>query len=429
MEVEDAARPVVGPPPRSTVAHGTRRTVAAVDLVVAANPDPDSHLPYLLHVPVGDGLAFATKDTWPRTAGLYCHPLPAEAWPAADEVQVVERVPLRACSRRGAAIDVVADRGRENRSQIVYTHARGRQMVFWQSPRTRKQARPDVRTPTARAAGLAELEVVVDAHERYPWSFADQKGVRTVRRGLACGDYAVLSGGRVVAAVERKSMTDLVSTLTSGRLRYALGELAALPRAAVVVEESYAKVFAQDHVRPAVIADGLAEVQVAWPTVPVVFCDTRKIAQEWTYGGSPRRWPGWSRTRPAQPLPASTGRRRPWRPVRRRSRPPGRCARGPARRGWRSRTGGGCARRSWLRGTRPTPRPSHAQRWTLDADDHVRGPHAPRANSPRSAAGRRPGTADGPRSAGMGRSGTAEGHRSARGRRRGTDAGAGPAQP
>jgi len=257
--------------------------VAAVELLVAANPDPDSRLPYLLHVPVGEGLVFATKDTWPRTAGLYCHPLPAEAWPAADELQVVERVPLRACSRRGAAIDVVADRGRENRSQIVFTHARGRQMVFWQSPRTRKQARPDVRTPTARAAGLAELEVVVDAHERYPWSFADQKGVRTVRRGLACGDYAVLSGGRVVAAVERKSMTDLVSTLTSGRLRYALGELAALPRAAVVVEESYAKVFAQDHVRPAVVADGLAEVQVAWPTVPIVFCDTRKIAQEWTY--------------------------------------------------------------------------------------------------------------------------------------------------
>lgn len=254
-----------------------------MDLVVATNPDPDSRLPYLLHVPVGDGLVFATKDTWPRTAGLYCHPLPVAAWPAPDEVDVVERVPLRACTRRGAAIDVVADRGRENRSQIVFTHARGRQMVFWQSPRTRKQARPDVRTPTARAAGLVELEVVVDAHERYAWSFADQTGVRTVRRGLACGDYAVLAGGQVVAAVERKSMTDLVSTLTSGRLRYVLGDLAALPRAAVVVEESYSKVFAQDRVRPALVADGLAEVQVAWPTVPVVFCDTRKIAQEWTY--------------------------------------------------------------------------------------------------------------------------------------------------
>jgi hypothetical protein len=42
----------------------------------------------------------------------------------------------------GAAIDLVLDRGRENRSQIVFTEACGRDAVFWQSPRTRRQARP-----------------------------------------------------------------------------------------------------------------------------------------------------------------------------------------------------------------------------------------------------------------------------------------------
>jgi hypothetical protein len=125
---------------------------------------------------------------------------------------------------------VVADRGRENRSQIVFTQARGREMVFWQSPRTRKQARPDVRLPTARASGIGELEIVVDAHERCGYRFADQQ-VRTVTRGLACGDYAVCLDGKVVAAVERKSLPDLVGSLTSGRLRFALGELGALPRA------------------------------------------------------------------------------------------------------------------------------------------------------------------------------------------------------
>jgi hypothetical protein len=31
------------------------------------------------------------------------------------------------------------------------------------------------------------------------------------------------------------------------------------------------------------VADGLAELQVRWPTVPVVFCDNRKLAEEWTY--------------------------------------------------------------------------------------------------------------------------------------------------
>jgi hypothetical protein len=32
-----------------------------------------------------------------------------------------------------------------------------------------------------------------------------------------------------------------------------------------------------------VIADGLAEPQVRWPTIPIVFCETRALAEEWTY--------------------------------------------------------------------------------------------------------------------------------------------------
>ncbi|MFP5334187.1 MAG: ERCC4 domain-containing protein [Actinomycetes bacterium] len=251
-----------------------------MELVIARNPDEGSSLPYLLRLPLGRGMVFRVRDTWPRTTAVYCHLVPESEWPV--EPDVVERVPLRSCVRRGAAIDLVLDRGRENRSQIVFTRARGREVVFWQSARTRKKARPDVRTPTARAAGLATLEVVVDSHERYPYRFASQQ-VTVSRRALPCGDYGTVVGGRLVASVERKSLPDLVSSLTSGRLGHAMGELAALPRAAVVVEDRYSQVFAQTHVRPAVVADGLAELQVRWPGVPVVFCETRSLAEEWTY--------------------------------------------------------------------------------------------------------------------------------------------------
>ena len=253
---------------------------AGVELIVARNPDVGSSLPYLLWVPLGDGLVFRTKGTWPRTAALYCHPVEREEWPA--EPEIVERVRLRACSRRGAAIDVICDRGREQRSQIVFTRARGREMVFWQSPRTRKQARPQVRLPSARAQGIEQLEIVVDAHERYPYRFAAQQ-VSTVRRALAAGDYAIIAAGRVIAAVERKSLEDLASSLVSGRLRYALGELSSLPRAAVVVEDRYSRAFSHAHVRASTLLDGIAELQVRWPAVPIVFCETRKLAEEWTY--------------------------------------------------------------------------------------------------------------------------------------------------
>ena len=252
----------------------------AEEMLLASNPDPDSRLPYLLRLPVAGGMVFRTSDLWPRTKALFCFPLGPDDWP--DHPDIVERVPIRSCVRRGAAIDLVLDRARENRSQIVFTKARGRDAVFWQSPRTRKQARPNVAVPTARAAGIAELEIVVDTRERYAYRFASQQ-VTTVSRALPCGDYAVSMAGRLVAAVERKSLADLVGSLLNGTLRFALGELAALPRAAVVVEDRYSQVFALDRVRPAVVADGLAELQVRWPNVPIVFCETRKLAEEWTY--------------------------------------------------------------------------------------------------------------------------------------------------
>lgn len=251
-----------------------------MQFLIARNPDPQSTLPFLLRLPLAGGLVFRTSGTWPRTKALYCYPVPAGEWPA--EPELVVTCGVRSCVRRGAAIDLVLDRGRENRSQIVFTTARGREAVFWQSPRTRKQARPNVTTPTARAAGIAQLELVVDSHEQYPYRFATQQ-VTVAKQALPCGDYGVVADGRLIASVERKSLVDLVSSLTSGKLRYAVAELAALPRAAVVVEDRYSGVFKLDRVRPALVADGLAELQVRWPNVPIVFAETRQLAEEWTY--------------------------------------------------------------------------------------------------------------------------------------------------
>lgn len=249
-----------------------------MEFVIARNPDESSSLPFLVRLPLGrDGLALKVRETWPRTAKVYCHR--ADDWP--DPVEVIERVPVRSCVKRGAAVDLVLDRAREHRSQFVFTHARGREVIFWQSARTAKQARPAVSLPTARAAGRV-LEIIVDSHERYAWKF-DQQQATVVRRALPAGDYAVALDGAVIAAVERKSLADLVATLTSGKLRYLLADLAALPRAAVVVEDRWSSVFKLDRVRPALVAEGLAEAQVRFPTVPIVFCETRPLAQEWTY--------------------------------------------------------------------------------------------------------------------------------------------------
>ena len=99
------------------------------ELLIVRNPDPDSRLDYLLRLPLSGGMVFRTSGTWPRAKALYCYPVGADEWPT--EPEIVERAPLRSCVRRGAAIDLILDRGRENRSQLVFTTARGRGAVLW----------------------------------------------------------------------------------------------------------------------------------------------------------------------------------------------------------------------------------------------------------------------------------------------------------
>ncbi len=182
---------------------------------VAANPDPDSTLPFLIRLPLPDGeLVLKARDSWPRTAKVYCHR--AEHWP--QEPEIVERIPIRSCQRRGVAIDLVLDRPRENRSQLVFTRIQGgREGIFWQSARTTRQARPGIRVPRRRAAELAHLTILVDTRERYPYKFAHQQA-STERRALPAGDYGIAHDGEIVAAVERKSLHDLVRRLIDGQL-------------------------------------------------------------------------------------------------------------------------------------------------------------------------------------------------------------------
>jgi hypothetical protein len=248
---------------------------------IAANPDDDSSLPYLLHLPLPDrDLVLKARDTWPRTAKVYCHR--ADAWPA--DADIVEQVPIRSCVRRGVAIDLVLDRARENRSQFVFTRLQGgREGIFWQSPKTTRSNRPGIRIPARRAAGLRDFTIFVDTRERYAYKFTKQQAA-VEKRALPAGDYGVENDdGEIIAVVERKSLADLSHKLVDGSFAFQMAELATVERAAVVVEEPYAAVFRLQHVQPGFIADLLATVQVRYPTVPIVFCDTRPLAEEWTF--------------------------------------------------------------------------------------------------------------------------------------------------
>jgi len=248
--------------------------------LIARNPDPDSSLPYLLRLPIGDGLVLKVRDTWPRTARVFC--ARADAWPT--DADIIEDIPMLLCRRRGPAIDIVLDRPRENRSQLVFTTMRGgREGIFWQTRKVVGTARPGARIPGRRASGLVALEIIVDTRERYPFRFAKQQA-STSRAALAAGDYAVRGAdGSIIAAVERKTIDDLANGLNNGTLVFELAKLGELPRAALVVEERYSSLIKHAYAPAGFLPDMLARIQIRYPEVPIVFAETRPLAEEWTF--------------------------------------------------------------------------------------------------------------------------------------------------
>ena len=87
----------------------------------------------------------------------------------------------------------------------------------------------------------------------------------------------------MLAAVERKSLENLAATLSDGTHAFQLQRLAELPLAAVVVEARYSALYKLEHVNGSWLADQLARLEVRYPEVRLVFADSRRFAEEWTY--------------------------------------------------------------------------------------------------------------------------------------------------
>jgi len=247
--------------------------------LVARNPEADSRLPYLLRLPLEDGLVLKAREPWPATARVYCHRFD-EPWP--ENAEIVEQTPVRRCRRRGAAIDLVLERPRLARSQFVFTQVKGREAIFWQTQKTARAANPGGRIPRRQTLAGA-ITITVDTRERYPYRFA-QQAAETVRETVPAGDYAVrASDGSVLAADERKRLANLAATLSDGTLAFQMQRLSELPLAAVVVEARYSALFKLEHVNGNWLADQLARLGVRYPEVHLVFADSRRFAEDWTY--------------------------------------------------------------------------------------------------------------------------------------------------
>jgi hypothetical protein len=240
---------------------------------VARNPDVESRLPYLVWLPIEGGLVLKARETWPRSARVFCS---QEGTPWDESGGLVDEAKVALCRRRGAAIDLVLER---SRSQFVFTTARGHPAIWWQTQQTAQSANPGARVPRGRATG--PLKVTVDTREKYGWRFAGRQ-VKLERRALPSGDYAAIADDVVVAVVERKTLANLATALSDGSLAFQMQRLAEVGRAAVVVEGDYADLFRTQPGRGSWLADMLGRLAARYSEVPVIFAGSRKFAEEWT---------------------------------------------------------------------------------------------------------------------------------------------------
>ena len=199
-----------------------------------------------------------------------------------EGAEVVDEADVLVCRRRGAAIDLVLDRPQLARSQFVFTHARGRRAVWWQTQKTVRAANPGSRLPSGRAAG--PMTIAVDTREKYGWRFAN-RGVALERRALLAGDYAVIVEGAPAGIIERKTLENLATSLSDGSIAFQMQRLAEAGRraAAIVVEGDYPDLFRTQPGRGSWLADMLGRLAVRYPEVPVVFAGSRRFAEEWAY--------------------------------------------------------------------------------------------------------------------------------------------------
>lgn len=237
--------------------------------------------------PDGDPVVLASAVPWPTDGPVACRPL--SGWPAG--ARTLEQVAVVETRRHGPSIDVLLDRHVRGWCQLTVgpgeVDERGSfvgddEVVWWQDAAAIAVAPPRQRMATARERGVERLVVVVDTRERSPWTF-EGRDVEVVAAKLDAGDYAVLLDGEPVAVVERKKQSDFQSGLMRGRALPQLAALSRFPRAAVVVESSYARVLRSRRITRARMADLVATSQASYPSVPTVFAGSRDAAEEWTW--------------------------------------------------------------------------------------------------------------------------------------------------
>ncbi|WP_150468910.1 ERCC4 domain-containing protein [Cysteiniphilum sp. SYW-8] len=232
-------------------------------------------------------LSLLTQDKWPGASGnIFC--IRANEKPEIISGKVIEEVPVVFVKRVGKRLSIMLDRSVKKRCEFLFLRKKYKtkegyyEQIFFRTQQGINQHR--TRGNLSLQPKLADLEVVIDSNERYPWKFGEHN---ITRQNLSVGDYALMLDNEIEAIVERKTFDNMLSDIAKIQvLHQQLTELSTYRHAAVVIEAQYGDFLSSDKIgkysSPAHMGRALAELSVLHPNLPIIYAGNRKEANHWS---------------------------------------------------------------------------------------------------------------------------------------------------
>lgn len=131
------------------------------------------------------------------------------------------------------------------------------------------------------------MKILVDSREQLPYTFEGYPDVTTETVGLETGDYTI-EGYEDVFVIERKSLPDLMGTMTRGRNRFQreMDRAADMGMFEVVIEASRDQIESGDY-RSQMNPNAAIGSIKAWSrpeNIRFVYANDRVNAERYTYG-------------------------------------------------------------------------------------------------------------------------------------------------
>lgn len=127
--------------------------------------------------------------------------------------------------------------------------------------------------------------ILIDTREQLPYSFS-HPDIEIKYTGLKTGDYSIEGFESNGVAIERKSLSDLVGSLTQGRARFhrECRRLMEFDSACVVVEADWSDIVNHHYTsqaHPNSIIGSIIAIEIDWG-IPFYFLSNRENAQKFT---------------------------------------------------------------------------------------------------------------------------------------------------